>query len=164
MRLSSKEEFRKVLSRIHPVDRFSKDIYLTGNESPVRACILKRMTKDQISDLHEREVKLNRVLASFVIARNYRISFHFVYTDREYVAVIEEINKQRPRKIEPRPCVECMANFKVCAEYRNGDCYSTYTDIEYRHAWDMNIFHNSPRDIFMKESSGKRLIDQVDDK
>ena len=159
---STKAEFQKMISKINPVERFDRNLYCVGNEEPCRACLLKRMTKAQITELHEREIELKRVLGGFEIARHYKIQFHFIYTDREYVLVIEEINKQRPRRVEPRPCDKCNRNYQVCKDYKGGDCLSAYTDLEYRHAWDWNIFHNSSKELFMKESSSKRLLDQVD--
>jgi len=131
-----------------------------------RAICLKNMSKAKVEELHAWEDKIGRILAPGIeisrIFGLYNIFPRKKFTNENIAKITDELNKRRPKSIEPRPCTKCYPiNWKSCSDLKNGLCNTGYTDLEYRHVWDWCIFHNSPKEMFIP-TSRRDLISEVD--
>lgn len=106
-----------------------------------RMMILKKLNEEQIRELQKRENKREFIFSAFSIAYLFRIKkkgfTKISDVDRENLN--ELFNKNRPR-------FQDIDNPDVYTEAKTGKelpHHAVENDLEYMHAWDWNIYHNS---------------------
>ena len=160
-KIAQTESIRETINNLKDTGKLSPSFRQRGDEQPGRAMYLIKLSKVQVENLHKWENERGSPIPPFQFRRYFKLLRIKTITNEHYIEIVDELNDRRPLKVEERECVKCFDRWSTCTKKVNKKCTALYTDSEYTHAWDWNVFFNSPKELFDSKAKKSKLLDEV---